>query len=246
MPTRGNYQATGLGLFGDNIKDAMWLDAPHPLLIPPTWGFGQIIDFNDGTLAADQWTTTVISDGAGTSTVAVINKEGGWVRIDTAADELDGGQAQADFANIRLASTNKFWIDFRIDLTEEVTQCNAFCGLSITNATIIPDERVDWAVWVTDDGDANWDFATAKSSTETDVAAADTAVLDVPIVLGFKWDGVTLTPYSDGVAATAITTNIPDDVDLKLSFGYSNGDGTAANEGMNVDWIRYVSVFDRS
>ena len=246
MPTRGNYQATGLGLFGDNAKDGMWSDAPHPLLIPPTWGFGEIIDFNDGGFAADRWTITVVEVGTGDSTIEVIDKEGGQVRVNTAGNDNDGAQAQADWANINLASTNKVWLDFRVEVTEEVSVSDLFLGLSITDTSLIASPAADYAGWFCDTGDANLDFRCDKSGGgPASTTAADTLVLDVPHILGFKWDGSTLTPYADGVAATAITTFIPDDVLLKISFGYLNGDAVQ-NEGMNIDFIRYVSVFDRS
>lgn len=244
MGMQGVYTANGLGLFDTDAKDAMWRDAPHPLLVSRLRGFGEIIDFN--SWSPDEWTETLVSGGAGTSTVALTDREGGWVRVDCAADENDGGQAQRDKSTFRLASTNSLWIDFRIDLTEEVTQSDCFVGLSITNTTIIGSERVDIAQWHTDDGDANWDFSVAKSSTETDANTETTAVLDTPIILGFTWDGTTLYPYYDGTRGTAITTNIPDDVDLELSFGYLNGAGSEANEAMDLDWIRYVSLFDRT
>ena len=98
--------------------------------------------------------------------------------------------------------------------------------------------------WHTDDGDANWDFSNDKAGTPTDTTALHTAVLDEPVILGFKWDGTSLTPYVDGVAQTVVTTNIPT-VAMSMSLGYLNGAATAQNEGMNVDWVRLVVVTSR-
>ena len=97
-----------------------------------------------------------------------------------------------------------------------------------------------------DDGDTNWDFSASKDGTGTDRTGEATAVAATQVILGFTYDGSTLTPYVDGVAGTTITDNIPDDEELTLSFGYLNGAGTAQNEGMDIDWIRYVLIEDRS
>lgn len=242
--TKAKYTNYGLGVYDSNAKDAMWADAPHPNLISPIQGLGVIDDYK--LWSEDAWTITAVSVGTGTSTVALTDNPAGTVRVNTAANENDGAQAQSDAATFKLASTNLLWIDWRVNLTDDATQSDAFVGLSIADTTIIAGAPDDIIYWHKDDGDTNWDFTCRKNGTSTDRAAEATAVAATQVILGFTWDGTTATPYVDGVAGTATTTNVPDDVNLRLSFGYLNGAGTAQNEGMDIDWCRYVMIEDRS
>ncbi len=192
MATRAVYTGNGIGFFDTDAKDAMWRTAPHPLLVNPLRGHGDFDDFHSFT--EDDWMIAVVSVGAGDSTIAMTDREGGWVRVACGTNENDGAQAQLMKSNFRLASTNQFWIDFRIDLTEEITQCDAFVGLAISDTTVLAGVPADIAYWHKDDGDTNWDFTARKNSTSTDADAEVTAALDTPVILGFSWNGATLYP----------------------------------------------------
>lgn len=244
MAQKSTYTPFGQSFHDDATKDAMWRNAPHPHLITPVAGYGRIDDFL--SYAEDEWTVTVVSVGTGDSTIALTAGDGGLLRVNTAANENDGAQAQSDVISFNLTTTNNMWIDFAVDITDDVTQSDAFVGLAVTDTTIIAGVSNDIIYWHKDDGDTNWDFTSRASSTSTDVTAAHTSVIDTRVILGWHWDGTTLTPYVDGVAKTDVTTNVPTATDLRLSFGYLNGAAAAQNEGMNLDWIRYAVTFDRS
>lgn len=247
MTNQGSrYTPYGLSFYSGNVKDAMWREAPHPAIMSPLVGFGKVEDFLG--FSEDEWTTTAVSAGTGTSTIALTGIQGGVLRINTAANEDDGAQAQSDAAIIKLAATNLLWMDFRINLTEEATQSDAFVGLADTDTTIIAGAPNDIVYWHKDDGDTNWDFtADINGAGPTNLLIEHTAVAATQVILGFTYDGTTLTPWVDGVkSANTIATNVPNDIALKISFGYLNGAAAAQNEGMNIDWIRYAVIEDRT
>jgi len=243
MAQRSRYLSDGQTFHDDRAEGGMWKDCPHPALLNPLSGYAYFNDFHN--FSEDEWTITVVSIGTGTSTVATTARAGGMVRVNTAANEDDGGQAQLDSISFALPAAGSVWFEASVDITDDVTQSDAFVGLLALDTSIIAGVPNNHVYFHKDDGDANWDFASDKAGTPTAVAAVGTAVVDTRTILGFKWDGTSLTPYFDGVAGTAITTNIPT-VAMSISLGYLNGAAAAQNEGMDVDWIRCVVLTDRT
>lgn len=246
MPTVGSrYLPRGLSLFTKDATDDLWRNAPDPRLILPANGVGYFDDF--ASFRPDEWTATAVSVGTGTSTLAHTSRSGGAIRINCAANENDGINAQLVGEAFSLASGTELWFEARVDITEEVTQSDAIVGLCILDTDLVGG-MTDGIYFHKDDGDTNWDFACEKDSTATEVAAIATAVVDTWIRLGFHYSATTgiATPYVNGVAGTTVSTNIPDNELLSVSIAYLNGAGTAQNDGMDIDYIRVVNTFDRS
>ena len=244
MAQRSNYLSDGQTFHDDRASGAMWKDCPHPALLAPQSGYAYFNDFL--TFSEDEWTITVVSVGTGTSTVALKDAAGGVLRVNTAANEDDGGQAQSDAECIVIPAAGSIWFEARVNLTDEVTQSDAFVGLATVDTSIIAGAPNDVILWRKDDGDTNWDFVADTAGSPTTVAGAHTAVAATWVILGFTFDGTTLYPYVDGVRGTGITTTIPTAEELMISFGYLNGAAAAQNEGMDIDWIRSVVLVDRS
>jgi len=215
----------------------VWADCPLVNLYDPLVAYHYFTDFL--SFSEDEWTITVVSAGAGDSTIAATGLAGGQVRVDTAEDENDGAQAQLDAISFALPAAGNLWFEARVEITEEVTQSDWFIGLLALDTTIIAGVPNNHCYFHKDDGDIKIDFANDKAGTPTANADVASCVVDTPVRLGFKWDGTTITAYVDGVEVATSTTNIPT-VAMAIAFGYLNGAGSAANEGMNVDWIRCV------
>lgn len=248
MPTiRSEYTPYGLSLYDESsTADYMWRNAPNPRLILPSVGYGLVEDFtncpiDDTTLRPTNFTWTLVDVGSGTTTAAIKDAAGGRLRIEAAGNEDDGAQGQMVGEIIKLASGKPVWIDFKISL-DEATQSDMFVGLSITDTTILASAPSDYIGFRKDDGDANIDFVAIKDTTATNVTAITTISAATDIVLGIYFDGAgTATPYYNGTKGTAITTNIPDDEELRISLAYLNGAAQSA-KGLECDYIRVVQI----
>ena len=225
------------------VGEGLWASCPVENFFNPNKAyhyFEDFLRFND-----DEWTVTVVSGGTGTSTVVLAALAAGWARVNCAADENDGGQAQLDAVTFALPAAGKVWFEARVEVTEEVTQSDWFIGLLALDTSIIAGVPNNHVYFHKDDGDIKIDFANDKAGTPTANAEVADSVVDTPIRLGFYWDGTTLTAYVNGVAVATSTTNIPTAA-MAIAFGYLNGAGSAQNDGFNVDWIRCVVQTDRS
>jgi hypothetical protein len=244
MAQRSNYLNDGQTFHDDRASGAMWKSYPHPLLIAPQSGYGYFNDFI--TFSEDEWTITVVEVGTGNSTIAMKDEAGGILRVNCAANENDGAQAQSDGECIVIPAAGSIAMEARINLTDDATQSDAFFGLATVDTSIIAGAPNDVILWRKDDGDTNWDFLTDTAGSPTTTTGAHTAVADTWVILGFTFDGTTVYPYVDGVRGTGITTTIPTATEMMISFGYLNGAGSAQNEGMDIDWIKLVVLTDRS
>ncbi len=98
--------------------------------------------------------------------------------------------------------------------------------------------------WKEDDGDALLDFHVNKNSTSTDKTGVATVVDDTWMVIAFYYTGgSSIRVYVNGVpVSTASITNVPDDEELTLTFGYQNG--SAGAKSMSIDYIFVASERD--
>lgn len=236
--SRGIMESAGDGsLDFARAGTGLWADCPLAYLYDPLLAYHYFTDFL--SFSEDEWTITAVSAGTGTSTIAATGVAAGWARVNTAANENDGAQAQLDAISFALPTAKKLWFEARVEVTEEITQSDWFIGLLALDTTIIAGVPDNHVYFHKDDGDAKIDFANDKAGTPTANAEVATSVVDTPVRLGFTWDGTTITAYVDGSSVATSTTNIPT-VAMAIAFGYLNGAGSAQNEGMNVDWIRCV------
>lgn len=229
----------GLSFYDDSETDYMWKDAPHPALMSPLKGYGEFNHFH--RFAEDQWTTTVVSAGTGTSTVALTDAARGILAITTAADENDGGQTQTDAEIVTLTTSNRVWFDCYVKIGDEATQSDAFVGLATLDSSLIASAPTNKVGFRKDDGDTQWDFV-CKAAATTNVS---TAVTTGYVLLGFKWNGSTVTPYINGIAnsdAAVAAASASTDVEMAISFAYLNGAGVAQGDEFLIDFYRLVVV----
>ena len=186
----------------------------------------------------DSWTHTSIGGG---SVGPGIGYKWGQINHATGGNDEDNEQIQLIGWLVYLTSW-PFWFSVHTSIGY-TTDCSFMACLAITDSTLITPAGVgqcsDWVGFSKDDGDQNLDFTTCKDSvpttTDTGVDITTTGLMQ----MGFYWDGVdTVTPFVDGVAKTAHTTNIPDDQSMTLSFALQAG--SAGVKFLRVDWAKMV------
>ena len=205
-------------------------------------GFGIIDDFLSTTIAiaesggaADgsdaaqvgQWLLTQATAGTALQDPAA---KGGVLLLDSASSTNNqGAQIQLGGNGIAAASfipnaNAKIYYEARIKLADiGSTTVQAFAGLSEVDSSLFASA-------------ANSSEATARSST----AAVHTVVDGTYVKVGFVIDGLTkITPYVNGVAKAAITTNIPI-VAMTPSF-VCHSSGTT-DPIMHIDWVACYQV----
>jgi len=106
--------------------------------------------------------------------------------------------------------------------------------LQITDAT--PLDVTDGVFFIKDDGSTSVVLRVEKNNTAT-ATTVGTMANDTFIRLGFYYDGDSQIQYFvDGtLGGASVTTNLPDDEDLTVSFAIQNGEAVAKT--MTVDYI---------
>ncbi len=181
------------------------------------------------------YTLTTVEAGAGNATETQNNGPTGTLLITNDAADNDYDSAQT--GEVILLTTGKdTWFAARFKLSD-ATQSDAILGLCITDTT--PLAATDYLYFIKDDGDTNWDFVSSKNTTETEVAAVATADTSWHL-FEIYCDGVTsCTPYIDGTAGTAISTNLCDDEELAVTLLIQNGEAVAKT--MEIDYITAIT-----
>lgn len=191
--------------------------------------------FNDfDTYVAADWTITTTEAGAGDATEALTNADGGVLLITNDAADDDADFFQKVGESFKFTSGKQLWFVARFKVSD-ATQSDFVMGLQITDTT--PLAVTDGVYFRKDDGDANLDFVVIKDSTATTATAATTISNDTYVKVGFYYDGVSSIEYfvDDVKLGTSVTTNLPDDEELTISFGIQNG--AAAAKTMSLDYI---------
>ena len=191
--------------------------------------------FNDfHTYVAGDWTITTTEAGSGNASEALTNVQGGCLLITN--DDADN---DADFFNsavesFKFASGKKTFFKSRLKVSD-ATQSDFVMGLQITDTT--PLAVSDGVYFMKDDGDASLDFHVEKNGSDTTASAIATVADDTFLIVGFYYDGKSAIEYyvDDVKLGTSVTTNLPDDEELAISFGIQNG--AAAAKTMTVDYI---------
>ena len=180
---------------------------------------------------AGDWTVTETDAGA---TQALTDGDGGLLLVtNTAADnDLVGIQKKGE--SFRLASGKKLFFEARFKVSD-ATQSDLAIGLQITDTT--PLDITDGVFFLKADGSTSVSFLVEKNNTNTTTTSVATMADDTFITLGFNYDGGSVMEYcvNGVVAGTSVTTNLPDDEDLAISFALQNGEAVAKT--MTVDYI---------
>lgn len=179
--------------------------------------------------AAD-WVVTEV----GAATQVLADGDGGLLLITNAAADDDSSFNQKVGESFTFETGKKAWFEARFQVSD-ATQSDVVVGLQITDTT--PLDVTDGIFFIKNDGAATVDFLVEKNNTATTTSSVATLVDATDIRLGFFWDGVDkILIFVDGVAVnSSVTTNLPDDEALTISFGIQNGEASAKT--MTVDYI---------
>ena len=189
-------------------------------------------DFSYFTAA--NWTITTVEAGAGAATEALADGDGGLLLITN--DDADN---DADFFNkvgesISFETGKKVWYEIKFQ-TNDATQSDIVCGLQITDTT--PLDVSDGVFFLKADGAATVNLLVEKNGTATTTASVATLVDDTDIRLSYYYNGNDeIQVFVNGAkVATSVTTNLPDDEVMTISFGIQNGEAVAKT--MTIDYI---------
>lgn len=191
--------------------------------------------FNDfDTYVAGDWTITTTEAGAGNATEALSDVDGGVLLITTDDADNDNDFLQKVGESFTFEAGKKLHFKARFAVGD-ATQSDFVLGLQITDTT--PLAVSDGVYFGKDDGDASLDFHVAKDSTLTSASAIATVADDTYLTAEFYYDGDSTIYYgTDGtILGSSVTTNMPDDEILTVSFGIQAGE--AAAKTMSLDYI---------
>jgi hypothetical protein len=205
----------------------------YEMKVPDPTAYHTFFDDFDRFTAAD-WTITTTEAGGGDATEALTDEDGGVLLItnDAADDDADFFQLAAE--SFKFASGKKLFFKARFKVSD-ATDSDFLFGLQITDTS--PLDVTDGVFFQKDDGDTNLDFHVEKDGTATSATAIHTVEDATYLTVAFYYDGDSEVQYfvDDVKLGTSVTTNLPDDEELAVSFGIQNG--AAAAKTMSVDYI---------
>jgi hypothetical protein len=180
--------------------------------------------------AAD-WTVTETQAGA---TQALADGDGGLLLLTNTAADDDLVALQKVGESFRFEAGKKLFFEARFRVSD-ATQSDVVMGLQITDTT--PLDVTDGVFFIKADGSTSVSLLVEKNNTATTTASVATLANNTFVSLGFYYDGVSQVQYFvNGVSAGAsVTTNLPDDEDMTVSFAIQNGEAVAKT--MTVDYV---------
>jgi len=180
--------------------------------------------------AAD-WTVTETQAGA---TQALADGDGGLLLLTNTAADDDLVALQKVGESFRFEAGKKLFFEARFRVSD-ATQSDVVMGLQITDTT--PLDVTDGVFFIKADGSTSVSLLVEKNNTATTTASVATLANNTFVSLGFYYDGVSQIQYFvNGVSAGAsVTTNLPDDEDMTVSFAIQNGEAVAKT--MTVDYV---------
>ena len=138
------------------------------------------------------------------------------------------------------AASKNLWFETRVK-SSDANQNDFFVGLHVQDTSVVASRGSDYIGFSVDDGDANLDVNTSKSSAASQELGIATVADDTYVKLGFKVTGVSKVEfYVDDVLKSTLTSNIPTGL-MKLTAGHLTGE--AATETLSVDYL--VACQDR-
>lgn len=178
---------------------------------------------------AGDWTVT----NTGTSPVAIIDADGGVLRITTGENENDGDFLEAQGESWTIESGKKLWLLGRFRLSS-AAQSDFVFGLHSTSTT--PQSATHRFLFEKVDGSAAIYFNTDNNTVDADSSTVATAVDATWVELAAVYDGVsTIQLFANGVRVTSFTPSALPTTELALGFGYLSG--AAGAQTCDVDYI---------
>jgi hypothetical protein len=206
-------------------EDSPFADLAMPA---PTKFHSYMEDFDYYT--AGDWTVTETQAGA---TQALTDGDGGLLLLTNTAADNDLVSLQKVGESFRFASGKELFFEARLKVSD-ATQSDLVVGLQITDTS--PLDVTDGVFFIKADGSTTVSLVVEKNNTAT-TTSVGTMADDTFISLGFYYNGASTIQYSvnGSVLGTSVTTNLPDDEDLTVTFAIQNGEAVAKT--MTVDYI---------
>jgi hypothetical protein len=206
-------------------EDSPFADLAMPA---PTKFHSYMEDFDYYT--AGDWTVTETQAGA---TQALTDGDGGLLLLTNTAADNDLVSLQKVGESFRFASGKELFFEARLKVSD-ATQSDLVVGLQITDTS--PLDVTDGVFFIKADGSTTVSLVVEKNNTAT-TTSVGTMADGTFISLGFYYDGASTIQYSvnGSVLGTSVTTNLPDDEDLTVTFAIQNGEAVAKT--MTVDYI---------
>lgn len=228
----------------DTGKGALWADCPKLAALQDP-SIAHWVKENFLTYTAGDWTITeqggsgTVGQCAGGTAVA-----GGGVLITTDALDDDSEELQKKGQAYYLAADKPLWFEAMVQINE-ITQSDMIIGIGVTDITAI-DDWDDWVGFWKPDAAATVDWHCVESNNDSTGTTSVSMVSDVDMRFGFKFipggAGIgTVKYYLNGVLVATCITNIPDDVEMCVTWGYQNGvegAATAICKGYEVFQLR--------
>ena len=149
--------------------------------------------------------------------------------------QLGGAAGSASFI---ASAASKIYFEARVKIADiGSTTCQMFVGLAVVDTSVFASAANSTANHIGFEAinTTAMGIHSEKAGTRSSTAAVHTVVDDDYVKLGFVVDGLTkITPYVNGVAQTAITSNIPI-VGMTPSF-VCHSSGTT-DPILHVDWV---------
>ena len=190
-------------------------------------------DFN--IYNAGDFTITTTEDGSGSAAEALIDGDGGLLQITNAAGDNDHDFFQLVKEGFKYEAGKQLAFHIRFK-TNDATQTDIVAGLQLTDTT--PLDVTDGIFFLKSDGAATISFIVEKDSTQSTLTLPNSLADDTFMTLGFVYDPKDQKFHvfqNNVLAGTVVSTNVPDNEELTVSFGIQNG--AAAAKTLTVDYI---------
>ena len=223
---------------GRGLSPGLWAKQPRDFQ-DLSVGFGITDDF----LTFDDENKWVLTQATAGTVALDVAAKGGVLLLDSnSTTNNQGVQVQlggaAGASSFIPSATSKIYYEARIKAADiGSTTCQVFAGLAIVDTSVFASAANSTANHIGYEAinSTAVGIHSEKAGTRSSTASAHTLVDDTYVKLGFVVDGLTsVTPYVNGVAKTAITTNIPI-VALTPSF-VCHSSGTT-DPILHVDWV---------
>lgn len=223
---------------GRGLSPGLWAKQPRDFQ-DLSVGFGITDDF----LTFDDENKWVLTQATAGTVALDVAAKGGVLLLDSnSTTNNQGVQVQlggaAGASSFIPSATSKIYYEARIKAADiGSTTCQVFAGLAIVDTSVFASAANSTANHIGYEAinSTAVGIHSEKAGTRSSTASAHTLVDDTYVKLGFVVDGLTsVTPFVNGVAKTAITTNIPI-VALTPSF-VCHSSGTT-DPILHVDWV---------
>jgi hypothetical protein len=188
------------------------------------------------TTAMGGFTVTVLTDTDAGTLVMTSGAAGGVLGLVGATHAGAGIECQNIVANFLPAANKDIFFEARMKLSTANVP-NWFLGLAALDTSIIASVPDNVIMFTGVNGDAHIRLQVRAAGTGAAAVTGTDLVDNTWMRLGLWIQSTKVIPYLNGVAGTAVTTNIPSAA-LSLSFGMNNGDTTPRT--MSLDWYRVM------